>query len=56
MPTQFFFKEAVNSKYCDILAKLSFDQFMEIYKQAEPSKHNIPTDELHVQYNMLIKY
>jgi hypothetical protein len=56
MPTQFFFKEAVNSKYCDILAKLNFDQFMEIYKQAEPSKHNIPTDELHVQYNMLIEY
>lgn len=56
MEASFFFQETVNPKYCNILAKISFDDFRNIYKQSETIKHSLPDDELHVQYKMLREY
>jgi hypothetical protein len=57
MSDKYFFIETVNSKFCDILSKISFDDFRNIYKQSETIKYSQPeNDELHVQYKMLIEY
>lgn len=53
--SQSTFTESVNAEYCQLLAKLSFSQFMEFYPVAEQGEDGVKT-ELYIQYNMLRSY